>query len=112
VTDGWVSLGRADDARPGQMRAYDLGEGRVVAVAWLGDGSLAAFDDTCTHEECPLSEGDLEGTRIICYCHNSAFELDTGAVVRGPAEDPIAVYDVRVAAGALQIRADGAEETT
>jgi nitrite reductase/ring-hydroxylating ferredoxin subunit len=96
-----------DDGSPGRLRAYDLGD-RKVAVAWLDGGALAAFDDMCTHEECPLSEGDLVGPWVVCYCHNAAFELETGAVARGPAEDPIRIYDVRAVAGELQVRLDGA----
>ena len=101
---GWTSVGRVEDARPGEMRAYALDGERTVAVAWLPDGSHAAFDDTCTHEECPLSDGDLEGPWVVCYCHNAAFELETGAVARGPAEDPIAVHDVRAVDGQVQVR--------
>lgn len=100
----WVTLGRADEGRPGQMRAYELAGEEPVAVAWLENGELAAFDDTCTHEECSLSEGDLEGPWVVCYCHDSAFELETGAVVRGPAEDPIRVHEARSVEGELQIR--------
>jgi nitrite reductase/ring-hydroxylating ferredoxin subunit len=101
---GWVTVGRLDDGRPGQLRAYDLGGDQPVAVAWLESGEVAAFDDTCTHEECSLSEGDVEGPWIVCYCHNAAFELETGAVVRGPAEDPIRVHETRIVDGELQIR--------
>lgn len=102
--DDWVTVGGAEDGRPGRMRAYDLGDGQRVAVAWLESGSLAAFDDTCTHEECPLSEGDLEGPWVVCYCHNAAFEIETGAVVRGPAEDPLRVHEARIVDAELQIR--------
>jgi 3-phenylpropionate/trans-cinnamate dioxygenase ferredoxin subunit len=86
------------------MRSYQVGEERVVAVAWLEDGSLAAFDDTCTHEECPLSEGDIVGPWVVCYCHNAAFEIASGAVMRGPAEDPIRVHEIRVMNDELQLR--------
>jgi len=97
---GWTSVG-AEQGRP------DLGvvtvRGREIALARLGDGSWVAFDDACTHEECPLSEGDLDGDRIVCYCHSSAFDVRTGEVLRGPAEEPLAVYPVRVEDGELQV---------
>jgi len=75
-----------------------------IALARLDDGSWAAFDDACTHEECPLSDGDLEAERVTCYCHSSAFDVRTGAVLEGPAEDPIRVYELRVVDGELQVR--------
>ena len=95
----WVSLGRADGSV--ELRAATAGD-LEIAVARLADGSFAAFDDMCTHEECPLSEGELEGERVVCYCHSSEFDVRTGAVVRGPADEPIQVYETRVVDGELQ----------
>jgi 3-phenylpropionate/trans-cinnamate dioxygenase ferredoxin component len=74
-----------------------------IAIARLDDGSWVAFDNTCTHEECPLSDGDLEEGRIVCPCHSSAFDVRTGAVRHGPAYVPLAVYPVRVQNGELQV---------
>jgi 3-phenylpropionate/trans-cinnamate dioxygenase ferredoxin subunit len=74
-----------------------------IALARLDDGLWVAFDNMCTHEECPLSEGDLEGGRIVCPCHSSAFDVRTGAVRHGPAYIPLAVYPVRVQNGELQV---------
>jgi 3-phenylpropionate/trans-cinnamate dioxygenase ferredoxin subunit len=102
----WVSIGPSDaPLGPSGMRVATVGE-REIAVGRREDGRWVAFDDTCTHEECPLSDGELEGAWIVCYCHNSAFDLDTGAVVRGPAEDPIGVYPIREADGVLEIELD------
>jgi len=95
----WVSLGRADGST--ELRAVAVGD-LVIAVARLADGSFAAFDDMCTHEECPLSEGELEGERVVCYCHSSEFDVRTGAVVRGPADEPVRVYETRVVGGELE----------
>lgn len=79
-------------------------EGLEIAVARLDDGSWVAFDNVCTHEECPLAEGDLDGDRIICYCHSSAFDVRTGEVLDGPAEEPLRVYQTRVERGELELR--------
>jgi nitrite reductase/ring-hydroxylating ferredoxin subunit len=80
--------------------------GRELAIARLADGSLAAFDEWCTHEECPLSDGDLEGERVVCACHGSEFDVRTGAVLQGPATEPVSVYEVRAVDGELQVRID------
>ena len=103
----WTVLGSAAEApAAGTMRAFPLDDGAVVAVARLDDGTLVAFDDECTHEECPLSEGDLEGRRVVCYCHNAAFDLETGAVMRGPAEDPLRIHALDLSEGMLRVRVD------
>jgi nitrite reductase/ring-hydroxylating ferredoxin subunit len=104
VNAGWVTVGHEADVPPRQMRAYPLA-GKLVAVARLEDGSWVAFGDTCTHEGCSLSqEREVEGPWVVCYCHNSAFDIETGSVMRGPAEDPIRIYDVRAVGGELQVR--------
>ena len=97
---GWVSIG-AVEGRP-ELDALMI-QDREIALAHLEDGSWAAFDNSCTHEDCPLAEGDLEGDQIICHCHSSAFDVRTGEVLEGPADEPIAVYPVRVENGELQV---------
>ena len=96
----WTSIGAAE-GQP-QLEGVVI-DGREIALARLKDGSWVAFDDTCTHEECPLSEGDVEDGRIICYCHGSEFDLRTGEVLEGPAEDPLTMHPIRVQDGELQV---------
>ena len=97
----WTSLGPVA-GRP-ELGAVVVG-GLELAAAELPDGSWVAFGNACTHEECPLSEGDLDGDRIVCYCHSSEFDLRTGKVLDGPADDPLTLYETRVEGGELQVR--------
>ena len=85
------------------MVSFPAGGDLEVALARLDDGTVAAFEDLCTHEDCPLSTGELEGDRVVCLCHDSAFELATGAPVRGPADEPIRIFETRVGDGALEV---------
>jgi 3-phenylpropionate/trans-cinnamate dioxygenase ferredoxin subunit len=96
----WTNVGAAE-GRP-DLGAVVVG-GREIALARLDDGSWAAFDNTCPHEECPLADGDLDGYRITCYCHSSAFDVRTGELLHGPAQIPIDVFPVRVEDGDLQV---------
>jgi nitrite reductase/ring-hydroxylating ferredoxin subunit len=98
---GWTSVGPAE-GRP-QLGAVTV-EGREIALARLDDGTWAAFDNDCTHEECPLADGDLDEDRIVCYCHGSEFDVRTGEVLLGPADEPIAVYPVRVEDGQIELQ--------
>jgi nitrite reductase/ring-hydroxylating ferredoxin subunit len=66
---------------------------RKIAVANVG-GELHGFDDTCTHRGCSLAQGTLEGTVVTCPCHGSQFDVTTGAVVRGPATEPVAIVEI------------------
>ena len=78
---------------------------RRISVARAG-GRLYAFGDLCTcgGHPCPLSGGLLSGTTIMCQCHGSWFNIVSGAVVNGPATDPLNVYEAREADGDVQIR--------
>ena len=99
--------GRADhDLYEAVATASEVAEGELVPVT-LADGTrvclfnyrgtIGAVDDTCTHAEFAMSEGVLhnDGT-IECVWHGARFDCRSGAVCRGPAFDPLPVYDVRV----------------
>jgi 3-phenylpropionate/trans-cinnamate dioxygenase ferredoxin component len=78
---------------------------RRISVARVDD-RLYAFDDLCTCAEkpCPLSGGLLAGTTLMCQCHGSRFDVTTGAVINGPAVEPLNVYEVQEVDGEIQIR--------
>ena len=78
---------------------------RRIAVARVDD-RLYAFDDLCTcpGQPCPLSGGLLTGTTLMCQCHGSRFDVTTGAVINGPATEPLHLYDVTEADGEIRIR--------
>ena len=86
----------------GGVTAIDL-RGTRLAVANVG-GTYYAFDDTCTHEQCSLTEqGELADTTITCTCHNSEFDVRTGKVLAPPALIPLKVFRTRIDGDALQI---------
>lgn len=97
----FTTLGPADAVSDGDMKAFDV-EGVKVAVANV-DGTLHAFGNVCTHRQCPLAKGDLEGSTVTCPCHGSQFDVTTGAVLSGPAEEPVLSYPVRIEDNAIQI---------
>lgn len=89
-----VRVGTSKDVTAGQMRVFDVA-GTKVAVASL-DGHLYAFDDACTHARCSLATGELDGTTLTCSCHDSQFDVTSGAVLRGPARRPVRSRAVEV----------------
>jgi nitrite reductase/ring-hydroxylating ferredoxin subunit len=105
--DAFRTMGPEDAIPDGFVVAFYLSDRRLrISVAHVGD-HLYAFDDLCTCPgiACPLSGGLLTGTMIMCQCHGSEFDVTTGAVVRGPAAQPLSVYEVQVADGSIGIRA-------
>jgi nitrite reductase/ring-hydroxylating ferredoxin subunit len=98
----FVPVARADALEEGGMRAFDV-RGTRIAVANIA-GTFHAFDDTCTHLQCSLAEGDLEDTTVICPCHGSEFDVRSGAVLQGPAREAVATYEIRAEDGNLEIK--------
>ena len=98
-----VRVGKVNDVAAGQMRAFDVA-GTKVDVA-NADGHLYAVEDTCTHRGCSLATGKLEGTTVTCRCHGSQFDVTSGAVLRGPATQPVRSRSVQIAGEDLLIEA-------
>lgn len=69
-------------------------DGVAVCLVRLGSEVFAVHDE-CTHQDVPLSEGDVEGGTIECWRHGSRFDLRTGAVLNPPATDPVVTYGTR-----------------
>ncbi len=68
-------------------------------------GGLFAVKDSCPHAEFPLSEGTLYANgEIECCWHGARFDCRTGAVRRGPAENPLVRYEIEEREGALWVR--------
>ena len=101
---GFMAVSRADDLKEGEMQPFKVLETKI-AVANV-NGTFYAFDDTCTHLQCSLAEGDLEETTVTCTCHGSQFDVTSGAVLQGPAREPVETYETRLEDGSLKIRAD------
>ncbi len=66
-----------------------------TAVFSVGE-SLCAIQAKCTHRGGPLNEGKLEGATVTCPWHQAQFNVCTGAVLRGPATEPVKTFRVTV----------------
>ena len=96
-----VTLGSTSAVPQSGLTKFDAG-GYEIAVANV-EGTFYALSDICTHRRCSLSEGELDGTTLECICHGSRFDVSTGDVVRGPAEQSVQAYAVRVQGDSLVV---------
>ncbi|NNM97828.1 MAG: non-heme iron oxygenase ferredoxin subunit [Candidatus Dormibacteraeota bacterium] len=110
VPRGWA--GRVTSASLQQARLPAPGLRRVlvgelgVCLAHTQDGAWFAIDDTCTHEDCSLSQGDLEDHAVECPCHGSRFDLTTGDVLNLPAVVPVRTHRVTVEGEAVRVEVE------
>ena len=66
-----------------------------VAIARDGD-EVFALEDTCSHAEVALSEGEVADCQVECWLHGSMFDLRTGKPTNLPATEPVATFPVEV----------------
>lgn len=69
--------------------------GVALAIARSGD-EVFAVRDQCSHDELPLSDGEVYDFTIECAAHGSCFDLRTGKATKWPAFRPIISYDTRI----------------
>jgi nitrite reductase/ring-hydroxylating ferredoxin subunit len=94
----------------------ELGEGEMFGATIAGEevlvvnlgGRYRAVSATCTHAGCSLvDDGDLEEGTVVCGCHGSIFDLETGEAVGPPADESVPVYSVRVEGDEVQVALPG-----
>lgn len=99
----WVEVGRIEDVPPGHAARVEIDE--VPVAIFNLDGEFFCLDDTCSHAEASLSDGDLDISRcaIECPLHGSAFSLRTGEPLCLPAVEPVRAHQVDTTDGVIRI---------
>jgi Rieske Fe-S protein len=91
-----VDLGAATAVPVGGAKLY---RDDKVVVSQPAQGTFKAFSAVCTHQGCVLDT--VDGTTASCPCHGSQFNAETGAVIQGPATEPLPAVKVTEAGGKL-----------
>jgi len=83
-----------------EFRVSDIPQGSSLQVGGVVvfnvDGSFCATQSRCTHRQAPLGKAKLHGSTVTCPFHGAQFNVCTGAVRRGPAEEPLRTHRVVV----------------
>src|SRR5262245_37076327 len=75
-------LAKTSDIEVGGAVFLDSG----IVITQEPAGQFHAFDRTCTHLQCPVT--DIQDGAIHCNCHGSLYDLATGKNIGGPAPRP------------------------
>ena len=72
-------------------------EGKKLSIVLLNE-RIYALDDTCSHEDVSLSEGevDIDECALECWKHGSLFSLEMGEALSLPATKSVKTYEVRI----------------
>jgi 3-phenylpropionate/trans-cinnamate dioxygenase ferredoxin subunit len=93
------------DELPEGLPVQRIVENETILLARV-NGQIRAVSGICTHAYSELVDGELDGTHLYCSLHFACFDICTGAVLQGPADKPLRVYDVVESDGGIFIRCD------
>jgi 3-phenylpropionate/trans-cinnamate dioxygenase ferredoxin subunit len=79
-----------------------MADGIPVALVNV-DGALCALRDQCSHEDLPLSDGELDGGDVVCMYHGARFDACTGARKALPAVRAVQTYPVEIRDGEIYV---------
>ncbi len=66
----------------------------------LAEDQYVAYKQRCTHLTCPVHFAK-ESSRLVCPCHNGAFDAATGEVLQGPPPRPLPKIVLRIEEGRI-----------
>lgn len=87
-------IAKLSDMEEGKILSYSL-KYFDLAIVRRGE-ELFAFEDICSHDGGSISEGELNGDRVVCPRHFAEFSLKTGEALKMPATEGISTFRVRV----------------
>jgi 3-phenylpropionate/trans-cinnamate dioxygenase ferredoxin subunit len=97
----WVRVAAVADCPPGSLKGVSA-DGLPVVLANV-EGDICALLDQCSHEEYPLSDGDLDGRDLVCLYHGARFDACSGARKALPAVRPVRSFPVEVRDGDVYV---------
>ena len=86
-----LSLDQLEIGKPVKLEK----NGKTICVARVGD-EVFAVNDTCSHSDASLSEGEVTDFKIECWLHGAEFDLRTGQALSLPATQSLETYAVIV----------------
>jgi 3-phenylpropionate/trans-cinnamate dioxygenase ferredoxin subunit len=86
---------------PGTLKAVAAGMQPLVLANV--DGTVYALEDRCSHQDFPLSDGELDGGDVLCIHHGARFDPCTGKNRGLPAVRPVRSFPVQVRDGDVYV---------
>jgi cytochrome b6-f complex iron-sulfur subunit len=109
-TGGSSAGGGSASASPGSLTALSsIPDGSTLAVENPNGGTVlltragstvTGLSAKCTHQGCTVAP---QGSTLHCPCHGSVFQAGTGAVLNGPATEPLPKVAVTVTNGQVTL---------
>lgn len=98
---GFQYVVEENEIRSAQIMEVNVA-GRTLCLV-MAKGTIFAVDNLCPHANSALSEGSLDGDKIVCSLHGWEFELKTGLCEMGK-EFILERYPVKNINGSVYVR--------
>ena len=100
----WVKAASLDDCSEGCLHGVEVGGERIVLANV--DGDVYALEDQCSHQDFPLSDGNVEDGKVECIHHGARFDPATGKALQLPAITPVRTFPVEVRDGEIYVQVE------
>jgi 3-phenylpropionate/trans-cinnamate dioxygenase ferredoxin subunit len=100
----FVKVTKISDIPSGSVKGFIV-NGNKIALGNVG-GKFYAFEDKCSHQGQPLSNGILIGNIVMCLFHGAQFDVTTGQPLTMMGKTPIRTYEVRISGDEIEVKAD------
>ena len=90
----WTRVAAVSDVPEGTLRGVVVAMQPIVLANV--DGDVYALEDQCSHQDLPISDGELDGGDVVCTYHGARFDACTGKNRGLPAIRPVKSYPVEV----------------
>lgn len=94
MREKYQNLCKLNDIKENQTIVVEIKE-RNIMVAKI-NGEIYAFDNNCTHENIPLTGGQIFNGQIQCPHHGARFDIKTGKATQFPAVMELKTYEIKI----------------
>lgn len=98
---GEIKVAQSSEIAEGETKIFinkdAYGRGKPYILTRSSKG-LVAFDNICTHAGCGV---EIDSHKLVCKCHFSYFDNNTGKALSGPAYAPLKGYEVKESGGEI-----------
>lgn len=106
MSEGWHAMGDLSSLPQRQLVTREIDD--VSVVLYRHDDEVTVMLERCPHQSGPLGEGQVQEIDghdcVVCPWHGSAFRLNGGEVVHGPAANDQVILPTRIVDGRLEAR--------
>ncbi len=106
IADGWHPVGDLTGLPQRELVTREIDD--VSVILYRHGDDVTVMLERCPHQSGPLGEGEVQEIDghacVVCPWHGSAFRLNGGEVVHGPAANDQVVLPTRVVSGRVEAR--------